>query len=497
VTSTASGILGDKRESHAILPASPSGRIVDRLDHRFVNALTALGFGLPVIGYFWFLERYSVNAIVGDQWDVTFVIKDSYVHFFDWGALWAQHNENRIFFPNIVMVVLAHTVHFNVQVEEYLSAVMLAATVIFVIWAHKRRSPSTPWLYYCPIVILAFSVVQYGNTIWGFQMSWYLVLLSLGAAVLLLDQVTLTWVALVGALAAAVVGSFSSLQGLLIWPTGLVLLYFRRRSLPQITAWIVVAVASTIAYFYGYKSPTPDPQFAVEHPLIALKFFLLAIGDVVGKPITNGTWSYEDTLVMLLGLAILLLAVGTLLICGIRPDEHSGSPLGIALICYGVLFALTITQGRIVFGYEAASFSRYTTFDLLILVGIYLALLGRPRHAAYEIQLSTSPAIPQSTSDLSNLRPVNRWWDRVALPCARVVVLVAIVVQIPFGIYNGVQGARHDHARDVAAAVTLRNINHLSNSTVVYNLNFFLSASVLRQDARTLEEHRLSVFANS
>ena len=44
-------------------------RIVDRLNPRLVNALTALGFGLPVAGYFWFLERYSVNAVVGDQWD--------------------------------------------------------------------------------------------------------------------------------------------------------------------------------------------------------------------------------------------------------------------------------------------------------------------------------------------------------------------------------------------------------------------------------------------
>ena len=34
---------------------SSGKRIVDRLDPRLVNVLTAFGFGLPIAGYFWFL----------------------------------------------------------------------------------------------------------------------------------------------------------------------------------------------------------------------------------------------------------------------------------------------------------------------------------------------------------------------------------------------------------------------------------------------------------
>src|ERR1017187_8973440 len=176
-------------------PAAAGGhRLVDRLNPKVVAVLTALGFGLPVIGYFWFLEHYSVNTMIGDQWDDVNIIQQSYVHFFDWGPMWAQHYENRIFFPNIIVILLAHTVHFNIKVEENLGAVMLVVATAFIIWAHKRRSPSTPWLYYCPAAILALSVVQYGNTIWGFQLAWYMVLLSLATAILLLDRVTLTWI---------------------------------------------------------------------------------------------------------------------------------------------------------------------------------------------------------------------------------------------------------------------------------------------------------------
>jgi len=299
---------------------------------------------------------------------------------------------------------------------------------------------------------------------------------------------------LLGALAAAAVGSFSSLHGLLIWPTGLVLLYFRRSSLSKIGVWIAGAVASSVLYFRNFNfNVTPDRHFASQHPLVALKFFMLTVGDVVGKPIGNGTFTVEDTMVMLFGIAVVLLAILTVVICGVRRDERSGSPVGIALICYGLMFAAMVTQGRIEFGYQAAGFSRYTTFDLLTLVGIYLALLG---HSHTTDGIATSPAARQpSAAGLSDARRSAGWLDRVALPSARVVVLVAILVQIPFGLYSGVKQGRVDHAGAVEAASVLRNIDKESASALTYYLCFFEPASWVRERAHVLEEHHLSVFA--
>ena len=193
---------------------------------------------------------------------------------------------------------------------------------------------------------------------------------------------------------------------------------------------------------------------------------------------------------------IVLLAVGSVLICGVRRDEHSASPVGVALICYGLLFAIMITQGRILYGYEAASFSRYTTFDVLVLAGVYLALLGHRQYARDTGQMATSPAGLQPTSDGPHRRPREGWLERVLLPGASVVVLLAIVVQIPLGIYNGVHGARNDHAQDVEAAAVLRNINHASDSALIRGLIVSKSPSWIREQAETLEENHLSVFAN-
>jgi hypothetical protein len=489
---TTIAVRGEEKEEPEVLPAKPvsrQDRIVDHLDPRLVNLLTALGFGIPIVGYFWFLGRYSVDAIRYDQWDDVAVIKASYAQFFPVHAMWAQHNENRIFFENVITILLAHFAHFNVQIEEWLGAIMLVAATMCIVWAHKRRSQSTPWLYYCPVVILALSVAQEENTLWGFQIGWYLVLLCLAVAILLLDQVTLTWVAFLGALAVAVVGSFSSLQGLLIWPTGLVLLYFRGRSSSYVGPWITAAVASGLLYFYNFNfndfyNLTPDHHFALHHPLVALKFYLLAIGDIVGKPIQNGTGSTEETMVMLFGILIVALAVATVAICGLRRDARSSSPLGIALISYGLMFAAIVTQGRVQLGYAGAGFSRYTTFDLLIPIGIYLALIDHP--------FAVRRMAPRSPG---RRPPSNPDWRKVAFPWALGVVLLAILVQIPLGTYNGIERARSDYTASVQAANVLRNINESPDSEV-RTLDVFESAAWLREQARTLEEHRLSVFAN-
>jgi hypothetical protein len=498
VTASGFDVLAGASASRIQPVDSGRRRIVDRMDPRLVNLLTALGFGLPVIGYLYLLGRYSVNIIVGDQWSDVPVIHQSYAHFFDWGSLWAAHNENRIFFPNIIVVLLAHTVHYNIQVEEYLSAAMLAAATALLIWAHKRRAPSIPWIYYCPVAILTFSIVQWQNTLWGFQMAWYLVMLSLAFAIVLLDRATLNWMTFVAAVIAGVVGSFSSLQGLLIWPAGLILIYHRRRAWHFAVAWISAGVAAVVVYFYHFGSPAggPDPNYALTHPLVTVKFYLLLIGDIVDVPINIG--QQPNNAVLLFGLLIVAIAVVTALVYGIRRDEERGSPVGVALICVGLLFAVTVTQGRILFGYAGASQSRYTTFDLLILVGTYVTLLERPlrRHEAIERSLGTAATRDLKAGQARMRSRMPEWLQNSGLRMARWVVVAAIALQLALGVHYGLSGARSDYKYQAEAVKVLRNLNHTSNGPVEYFLDIFEPASWIRQQARVVEDHHLSIFAS-
>ena len=202
---------------------------------------------VPVAAYFWLIYHYGANGIWYDQWDDVRVISHPTL-----SALWAQHNEGRLFFPNLVVLGLVQTTHFNIHAEAYLSGVMLVVAVGLLVFTHRRRA-GVPWLYYVPFVLVMLSFVQAQNSLWGFQMAWYLVMLALAVSVFLLDRPILTSWALGGGIAAAVVGSYSSLQGLLIWPIGLLLIYCRRRSGRVIGAWCGAALLTAVIFFYHYS----------------------------------------------------------------------------------------------------------------------------------------------------------------------------------------------------------------------------------------------------
>ncbi len=469
-----------------------------------ITGIGVLGLALPVAAYFWFIHHYGVNTIWNDQWDDVNVIQHSYSGTLGLGTLWMQHNENRIFFPNLIVLLLAHTTHFNIIVEQYLSGVMLTAAAGLFILAHKRRSPSTPWVYYCPVPILMLSLVQEGGSaLWGFQMSWYLVMLALAVALFLLDRRTLHRLALAGAITAAVVGSFSSLQGLLIWPTGMVLLYHRRRTKGAVLAWIAPAIVTGLVYFYHFDSRVnvgnqTKPFYVLQHPITAIRFFLFAIGNIVGVQ------GLPNIGVLFLGIIIFAVAISVVLAYGVRRNKADGSPIGVSLVCFGLLFAATITEGRAWLGVTYLPFALwYTVFDLLIPVGAYLALLGRPNLAREARQSDQRPHSLFRDGPFERLlglpttrRPARRW-DATLLLAIRAIVIAAICTQFFFGIENGLRGARAWHQNQLVAADVTVNIDKAPDPLVQSALDCACSndANYIRQMVHVAKTHRLSLFA--
>jgi hypothetical protein len=232
------------------------GRSPSLFNGRLGNLIAVIGIVGPVVLYVWYIHQYGVNAIWFDQWDSIALITHS--HYLGWsyaghlslGQLWSQYVENRMLFFNLLVLLVSSVTHFNVVTELYLGGIFLAAAVILIILAHRRARPSTPWLFYCPVAMMMLSLVFAGATLYGFQMSWFMILLAMAVTLFLLDRRDLGRIALLGAVVAAIVGSFSSLQGLLIWPSGLAVLAYRRQRRSIITGWIGAAIITTAVYFY-------------------------------------------------------------------------------------------------------------------------------------------------------------------------------------------------------------------------------------------------------
>lgn len=434
-----------------------------------MRVVILLAFILPVLAYLWFIAAYGVNVIWGDQWTNVPTIGHSYDGTLRWGTLWTMYHGNRMLFPNLLVIVLARTTHLNLFVEMYLGAFMLiGASALFVV-AHKRRSPTTPWLYYCPIPILLFSFVQFENTLWGFQIAWYMVLLCLAASLFMLDSVELGSAKLLGAVAAATVGSFSLEHGLLIWPAGLVLLYQRRRSLRVTAAWIGAAIITAVLFYYHGTGPSTTTAFhlSMKNPINIIRFFFVEIGDVVGQTIPSGSQT-GNTAVMLFGAVLCAVALGVIFAYGVKRDTATASPIGVSLVVYGLLFAGSVAVGRTFVGVWEAASSRYTTDALLVLVGTYCALLGRVRMVS----------------------PIEK---RRSIRPAMSLVIAAMCLQVALGTYNGLAGAQASYALQVSTEHIVANIGGMPGGVLFRIFPFFRAGYLVRQVDEAKRLH-LSLF---
>ena len=446
-----------------------------------IPVATVLGFAIPAVSYLWMIHADGVNVIFADQWDDVALIGHAHSGTLHLSTLWAQHYENRIFFPNLIVLALAYTTHFNVVTEEYLSAFMLFGATALVICAHKRRSPERRWIWYCPVAFLLLSLAQADNALWGFQMAWYLVLFMITLALFLLDQEPQRWAVFGGAIAAAVIASFSSVQGLLVWPAGLLLIYLRRRPGHLATAWIGSAVLTGVIYFLGFNFNVT--QSASHDPVATLTFLLRVVGDIVGE-------SQPGVLVTLFGSVLVVTAIWALVRFATRERTTAGGrPLALSLILFGLLFSALTAYGRSglgLFGFDVED--RYTVFAILVLVGLYLAVLDPP--VASELR---SPEHGAQSPAGSAGRQRHVFSDPL-FTLARVVVGVGIVFTVILGSVNGISTAREIHQnRLYLGQVTVRANQY--PDTVVGPLDWLETAQSIRRQITTARDDRLSLFA--
>ena len=387
-------VPGDQHDGlgHAPDPELVGGTAATSPGRPVSLAVAVVGFAIPVFIYLAFIHKYGLNVVARDQWEDVGILEKAHLGRLGLGSLWAQWSVERIFFPRLLVLVLARTTGLNLVVEMYVSAVLLFGSAALFVAAHKRRSPATPLFHYVPVAVVLFSLTQYENTLWGFQVAWYLVLFAFAVVVFLLDRPSATWAAVAGSVLAATVASFSSFQGLLIWPVGLVLLYLRRRRPVYVWAWTAAAALAFFLYFDGFQRPA-NSLYGLHHPASSLRFFFFAVGDVLGVQValiqrTTSPW------VELFGVLLFACALWVVVTCGLHARKAAPESVGVALICFGLLWAASLTLSQSSGGIAAAAPSRFTLYSLLTPVGCYLAVLGRrPGPSFMAVRTATVAAI--------------------------------------------------------------------------------------------------------
>ena len=364
----------------------------------------------------------------------------------------------------------------------YLSAALFSVSYVFFLMLYRIYAGR--WLGPLLTLFLGalwFSVADFENALWGYQFVWYLIVFCAMAMCLCLSWRHFTMLGVGTAAGFAIIASYSSLQGLILWAMGVLVLTWRirdrRRAVRVCGAWVLTGIITTAVYLDGFNfQPAAtgggSVSFAIHHPVETIEYFLAAVGGVV--PGHVGLWPHE-----LLGLALSLVAIYVFMKCCKENPEVRGTPLPAALILSAILFDISIALGRASFGIDQALSSRYTMANLLLLVGV----------AAYLI-----PRLP--TVNLRDRRSglIKGQWSQIAIAGVAVLFLFTkVLASIKFGIENSVI---HERTATTGARVVV-NLSRIPASqqsplVLAYVYPSFQIVEPLISDAET---DRLSMFA--
>jgi hypothetical protein len=342
---------------------------------------------LPVAFSLAYVREYGVNAVYRDQWEVADLFGRLAAGSLSLADLWAPHNEHRFFFPRIAMLTLGSLTDWNNVAEMYLIQACLLATLAVLLLAFRATVGKGPWLL-VPVAFLVFSPRQSANMLWGYQITFAFAQ-TFGVLALYLLHASARpearKLAFPAALAGATVAALSAVQGLLVWPAGLLQLLLvpveRRRKKLLVSIWTAAGLGVWVGYFFSHERAAGSSAFgAVPRPLATAAHYLTLLG--------NALLSREG-LVLLAGAGLfgLVLVAVLLILRNGALGEHS---FWLSLLAYALLASASITAGRAGLGLESALASRYTVFSLLAVVAVYAMLVklwrgGAPRLAAVSL----------------------------------------------------------------------------------------------------------------
>ncbi len=351
---------------------------------------------------------YGVDVPVLDQWSLIYDIDRFYNHNWTFSDLMRSHNGHRIFFSRIVFVSLAHLTGWNTRIEMALS-VGISILTFMILWRSiasllQSCDRSFPWHLLVLVSVAHFSLNQWENWLWGFQMTIFLNMFGTVGGLYLLSRIPLDWRKFSGAAALGAVATFSFGAGLSFWLVGACVLGVvcldraRRRDLRFLWAWILLA--GSVVFFYLWdlaRGQLTSTFYATEHPLEFLYFVLTAVGSPVvsygGSP-----WPPRDYGVAfgtgLLGVSLFVFILDFLL--RKRRMDHRPMMHLLAIALYSLSGAGMMGLTRTSQGAASAMSSRYMTVTtpfwvcLIVLLQLAVWQLQRDRHERRADRLTTA-----------------------------------------------------------------------------------------------------------
>lgn len=349
-----------------------------KLDHILSAPIALFSIGIVLLAMIGGVLNYS-PVPYWDMWDgqLGFFMRFSAG---DWSALWAQHNEHRIVLTRLLFWLDLELFGGN-SVFLFISNYLLAAaTAALFGWVLKRKigslvSPRTLMITIMAATAWVFLWTQWNNFTWAFQSQFFLAQILPLAALLALAKYAEAetqsnrwfWVAL----GLGVLSYGTMANGILALPAMIVVALAYRLPARQIALISVTTLVCMSVYFHGYKSNNADASLienVLSYPVDVLRYTFRYMGSPLHQPV-GGNTGY--VLSEIAGIFIVTLSALTAFrVLLVTPTTKLNIGL-IIFVGYIICTALVTSGGRVSFGLETATSSRYTTPALMAWLALF------------------------------------------------------------------------------------------------------------------------------
>jgi hypothetical protein len=353
---------------------------VNRREFLLHTLLPLLLIAIPAGIYLWFLHAFAVSLPFWDEWEFWWSMKR--LDEGNWlDAFWLPHNEHRLVVTRLFYFLLRYTAALDVTLAMYFDFV-LACLTLWGLWRLLRASVRVSLWYLVPVAFVVFSLEQWENILWGWQIAIYAMVCGSVWSLYLLARPGLR--TLPAAILMAVVASLSFANGLMIWPAGFAYLILAR-SRRRLLVWCGAAAALLVVYFYDYVSQVTRPSpTGLVRPSSLAEFFAATLSQLQADPLGLPEMFFASVGALLapqnyalaaaIGLVIVLIFLVLFILVLRTRAVWATAPLPlVALGLLSFLSSLTILVGRMGLWDKAYVLnSRYTTITLLGIVATYL-----------------------------------------------------------------------------------------------------------------------------
>jgi len=327
--------------------------------------------------------NWGIDVPYHDQWELVPIFEKALQGRLSLGDLYAQQNEHRQFFPNLIFVVMGLLTRWNVRWEMGLIFALACLISLGIYFLGERTLDSTraqrAWLYLLSNLLI-FSPAQYENWLFGVQVVYLIPTICVLFCIFVARSSWPLSVKFTLCMAASAVSSFSCANGFACWLIALLLLSNCRAKDPQskllwIGAWMAGFAASVALYFYDYHSLPYPRANALPLPLAASGYFLI----LLGAPLSCGR-PWLGLIAGAVTLSVFAAVCYRLWRMREEGDLVARAICWIALGTYSIITAALITFGRFSFGLEQAMASRYMGFSIYLCIATFYLILMIARH---------------------------------------------------------------------------------------------------------------------